>query len=83
MAALSSDGMLQAGYGTGHPECGKDEVFICYGPVSEIGLMDLPGKRLGRMVFGDDGTDITEAAAQDRIVPVFANKAEHAKRYAN
>jgi hypothetical protein len=72
---------LSAGYGTPHPECGPDEVFICYEHLEATTDMQLPGKRFGSLVFDDFGNDVTAVMESQRIVPVFANKAEHAKRY--
>jgi hypothetical protein len=72
--------VFSAGYGTDHPEALPDEVFICYELPSQTGDMDLPNKRLGTRVFRDDGIEV---ATEDAFgyVPVFANKAEHSKRY--
>ncbi len=70
-----------AGIGTDHPELLPGEIFICYEILTNTKDMELPGKRFGTRVFDDNGNEDTVRANQLGYVPVFANKAEHSKRY--
>ena len=69
------------GYGSSHPETQDGEVFICYEVRSDTGNMDLPEKRSGTQAYDKDGIDLTAKAAPFDIVPVFANKEMHGRRY--
>lgn len=69
--------------GTRHRERRRGERFICYADPCKLREIDVPGQRLGRMVFNLRGTNLTRhhLVRSLDIRPVFANAYLHAQRY--